>query len=93
MEVQQCAFQIVLDRELNGHHLHPETRVYAAVNVGSDYQVLEMDPALQRRFWAMDLEPTTQDWINWAKSSKEIPSSVVSRLEYPATFLPSIIKV
>jgi|TARA_R110001583_G_scaffold4172_6_gene24619 hypothetical protein len=75
LEVQQCAFQIVLDRELNGHKLHADTRVYAAVNVGSDYQVLEMDPALQRRFWAMDLEPTTQDWLDWAKTCDDIPAS------------------
>ena len=38
-ELQQCAFQIVLDRELNGHKLHPETRIYTAINEGSEYQV------------------------------------------------------
>lgn len=67
IEVQQCAFQIVLDRELNGHILHPETRVYAAVNEGSEYQVTDMDPALLRRFFAAKLEPTTEDWLNWAE--------------------------
>ena len=66
VEVQQCAFQIVLDRELNGHKLHPQTRVYAAVNEGSEYQVVDMDPALLRRFWSAELEPTTEDWLNWA---------------------------
>ena len=69
IEVQQCAFQIVLDRELNGHKLHPETRVYAAVNEGSEYQVTDMDPALLRRFFVTELEPTTEDWLVWAKST------------------------
>ena len=69
IEVQQCAFQIVLDRELNGHKLHPETRVYAAINEGSEYQVTEMDPALLRRFFVTSLEPTTEDWLVWAKSA------------------------
>ena len=69
IEVQQCAFQIVLDRELNGHKLHPETRVYAAVNEGSEYQVTEMDPALLRRFFVTTLEPTAQDWLDWARKS------------------------
>ena len=42
VEVQQCAFQLVLDRELNGNKLHPQTRIYAAINEGSSYQVNEM---------------------------------------------------
>ena len=65
-EVMQAAFQIVLDRELNGHKLHPETRVFAAVNVGGEYEVNEMDPALLRRFWSVELEPTHEDFLNWA---------------------------
>jgi len=66
VEVQQCAFQLVLDRELNGHKLHPLTRIFAAINQGSQYQVNDMGPALLRRFWTVDLEPTTEDWIEWA---------------------------
>ena len=72
IEVQQCAFQIVLDRELNGHKLHPKTRVYSAINEGSEYQVLDMDPALLRRFWTMELEPTTEDWLEWASNRNDI---------------------
>jgi hypothetical protein len=68
-EVMQCAFQLVLDRELNGHKLHPETRVFCAINASADYQVNEVDPALLDRFWVIDLEPDTQDWINWAKKN------------------------
>ncbi|HIF38310.1 MAG TPA: AAA family ATPase, partial [Gemmatimonadetes bacterium] len=50
--VQQSFFQLVLDRELgndkngNPYQLHPDTRVIAAVNHGSEYDVNEMDPAL-----------------------------------------------
>jgi hypothetical protein len=70
--VQQSFFQLVLDRELgndkdgNPYQLHPQTRVFAAVNHGSEYDVNEMDPALLRRFWVVDLDPTNQDWIEWA---------------------------
>ncbi|MAW30256.1 MAG: hypothetical protein CMP98_15775 [Gammaproteobacteria bacterium] len=66
-EVIQAAFQIVLDRELNGHKLHADTRVFAAVNVGAEYEVNEMDPALLRRFWSIELEPTHADFLNWAE--------------------------
>lgn len=73
--VQQSFFQLVLDRELgndkNGipYRLHPETRVIAAVNYGAEYDVNEMDPALLRRFWVVDLEPTSEDWIIWAEEN------------------------
>lgn len=84
IEVQQCAFQIVLDRELNGHKLHPETRVYAAVNEGSEYQVTDMDPALLRRFFVTSLEPTTEDWLTWA-TENSVDSVIVEFIrKYPS---------
>ena len=73
--VQQSFFQLVLDRELghdkNGmpYRLHPETRVLAAVNFGSEYDVNEMDPALLRRFWVCDIEPSVDDFIAWARNN------------------------
>ena len=73
--VQQSAFQLVLDRELgndkdgNPYKLHPLTRVFAAVNAGAEYDVNDMDPALLRRFWTIDLEPTNADWIDWAMTN------------------------
>ena len=68
-EVIQTAMQITLDRELNGWKLHPETRVYAAVNASAEYSVNELDPAQADRFWTIDLEPTVEDWLDWAKTS------------------------
>ena len=72
-QVMQAFFQIVLDRELgndvdgNPVRLHPETKVIAAVNWGSEYDVNDMDPALLRRFWVADIEPNVADWIEWAQ--------------------------
>jgi len=66
-EVMQAAFQIVLDRELNGWKLHPDTRVFAAINSSAAYTVNEMDPALLDRFWTIDLTPTVADWVSWAR--------------------------
>src|SRR5579863_4412898 len=70
-EVMQAAFQLVLDRQLSGHKLHEGTRVYAAVNTNARYQTNEMDPALLDRFWAIDLEPTDDDWYAWAMEEVE----------------------
>ena len=74
--VMQGFFQIVLDRELGNDKdgnpicLHPQTRVFAAVNVGNEYDVNDMDPALLRRFWVADLEPDVKGWIDWATEAK-----------------------
>lgn len=75
-EVLQAAFQIVLDRELNGWKLHEETRVYCAINIGSKYTVNEMDPALLRRFFVVDLTPDTADWIRWAEDRSEFGGNI-----------------
>jgi hypothetical protein len=87
-EVMQAAFQIVLDRTLNGHKLHEGTRVYAAINTNGKYQVNEMDPALLDRFWATDLEPVDEDWFAWAStevtrkdaSGKEVKGTRINRV-------------
>lgn len=73
--VQQSFFQLVLDRALGNdedgvpYKLHPETRVFAAVNHGAEYDVNDMDPALLRRFWVTDLQPTHEDFIIWANEA------------------------
>jgi len=95
-EVQNCAFQIILDRELNGHKLHPETRVYAAINVGNEYQVIDMDPALERRFYSRELNPDSEDWLDWARNIKKTIDPVIieyierypSHLRYEEKFQP-----
>ena len=76
-EVMQAAFQVVLDRELNGWKLHPQTRVFAAINASAEYTVNEMDPALLDRFWTIDLKPNTQDWLNWARGDGNINSLII----------------
>lgn len=68
-ELEQACFQIILDRELNGHKLHPKTRVLSAINTAAIYKVNEMDPALLDRFFVVDLAPTVQEWKDWARSS------------------------
>jgi uncharacterized protein YktA (UPF0223 family) len=68
-EVMQAAFQIVLDRELNGRKLHPQSRVGVAVNNSAAYNVNEIDPALLDRFYVIDLNPDVSDWMTWAKSA------------------------
>jgi len=72
MEVRQGIFELTDSRKLNGHTLHPETLVFAAVNGGehgAQYQVGEMDPAELDRWTVFDVEPTIEDWLDWANGN------------------------
>jgi len=72
LEVRQGIFELTDSRKLNGHHLHPKTVVFAAVNGGEhgeQYQVNEMDPAELDRYSVWDIEPTVEDWLSWAKNN------------------------
>ena len=71
-EVRQGIFELTDSRKLNGHTLHADTLVFAAVNGGEhgeQYQVGEMDPAELDRWTVFDVEPTTEDWLDWAKGN------------------------
>ena len=72
LEVRQGIFELTDSRKLNGHHLHADTVVFAAVNGGEhgeQYQVNEMDPAELDRYSVWDIEPTVEDWLSWAKKN------------------------
>jgi len=71
-EVRQGIFELADSRKIFGNVLHPETVLVAAVNGGehgSQYQVGEMDPAELDRWTVFDVEPTTEDWLDWAKTN------------------------
>ena len=68
-EVRQGLFELTDSRKLFGKHLHANTVIVAAVNGGahgSQYQVGEMDPAELDRWTVYDVEPTIEDWLDWA---------------------------
>jgi len=72
IEVRQGIFELTDSRKLNGHVLHADTLIFAAVNGGEhgeQYQVGEMDPAELDRWTVFDVEPTVEDWLNWAKEN------------------------
>ena len=71
-EVQQAGMELILERSVQGNKLHPDCRVYAAINGGkhgSMYQVINIDPAIYDRFWIADCEPSPKEWIAWAKEN------------------------
>lgn len=94
-EVMQAAFELVLDRRLNGFNLHKDCRVFAAINTGTSYQVNQMDPALLDRFFIVELRPTSDEWLEWAANDGKVTDLVrdfirqnPKHLEHTATIEP-----
>ena len=72
MEVRQGIFELCDSRKIAGHTLHKDTIIFACVNGGehgSQYQVGEMDPAELDRWTVFDVEPTVEDWLDWANGN------------------------
>ena len=70
LEVRLGIFELCDSRKIAGNAVHPDTLIFACVNGGehgSQYQVGEMDPAELDRYTVFDVEPTVEDWLNWAK--------------------------
>jgi len=71
-EVRQGIFELTDSRKLAGFALHEDTIIIAAVNGGehgAQYQVGEMDPAELDRYTVFDVEPSCEDWLDWANNN------------------------
>lgn len=66
-QVEQSTFQIADSKAFYGHLLHDETRVYVACNIGDQFDVTPMDPAAISRYAVVDLDPSLEDWCEWAR--------------------------
>lgn len=66
-DVQQAAFELVLDYRLNMRTLPEGCRVVSCINGDQDvYTVLGMCPALLDRFLVIDFKPTVPEWQDHA---------------------------
>lgn len=75
LEVQQAAMELILERSIQSNKIHPQCRIFAAINggkYGSMYSVNKIDPALNDRFWIADVEPTIDEWIQWGKKDNNV---------------------
>ena len=92
--VEQATFQLADSKAFDGNLLHDGTRVMVAVNIGDQYDVTPMDPAALSRYAVVDLDPTTQDWLDWANDNcnqalVEFIRSNEKYLEYKDTCEPN----
>ena len=69
LDVRQSALQLVLCKQIHQHKLPAGTLVLAAVNPDDEYQVAELDVALNDRFDVIELRPDAEEWITWARKN------------------------
>lgn len=70
LDVQQAAFQIVLDRRIHTHKIPDNCGIICACNPsGGDYYVQELDPALLDRFINIKFTLGHSEWLEWARSN------------------------
>jgi len=83
-EVQQAAFELVLDRRMNLRPLPEGWRVVSAINADSDiYTVNEMETAFLSRFFTIDFNPSYEEWLSWARENKLHEAVVQFIIKYP----------
>ncbi len=73
--VQQAAMELVLDRSIQGKKIHSGCRIFAAINggkYGTNYNVNAIDPALNDRFFIVDVDPSAEEWLEWGKKDQNI---------------------
>ena len=66
-EILQTVMDLALNRELAGKKLPDGSRIISAVNLGEQYQLTDLDPALVSRFNIVNFKPTVAEWLLWAK--------------------------
>jgi hypothetical protein len=75
-EVQQAAFEIVLDRTMNTRVLRDGWRIVSAVNGDEHYQVNVMDVAFKSRFYVIKFRPSVEEWLTWADDPIVKPAAI-----------------
>lgn len=84
-EILQVVMDLTLNRTLAGKHLPEGSQIISAVNIGDEYQLTDLDPALLSRFNVYLFEPTPSEWLKWAKSAgvnNAVTSFIESNIKY-----------
>lgn len=66
--VKQAVFQLADSKAFYGHRLHDEAFIAIAENIGDAYTVNQSDPAEISRAATIQLEPTPEEWLEYAST-------------------------
>lgn len=83
-DVESAMLQLVLEKRIHTHTLHPDSYICAAINpASSEYTTANtMSTALVKRFMVISFEPLATEFIAWGETSKRLHPKLVSFLKH-----------
>lgn len=83
-DVESAMLQLVLEKRIHTHALHPDSFVCAAINPAtSEYTTANViSSALAKRFVVIPFQPLTSELISWAETTKRYHPSVIKFLNH-----------
>lgn len=71
LAVQAASYKLVLDHAVGQHKLHKNVKIVAAGNKSTDNAIVNrMSTAMQSRMVHLEMDVSSEDWIEWAQSNK-----------------------
>lgn len=89
ISVQAAYFQLILAREINGNKVSPFVSFVAATNRREDKAGVSnfLDPLKSRFHTILNLDPSVEDWSEWALAN-DVPPELVAFVRFaPKSFL------
>jgi len=81
--VQAAAMQLILERRINGHKVSDQVTFMAATNRKTDRAGVNgmLEPVKSRFISIVELEPDTEDWIQWAIKTG-LPAEIIAFIRF-----------
>jgi len=83
-DVESAMLQLVLEKRIHTHLLHPDSYICAAINpANSEYTTANtMSTALVKRFMVISFEPQSKEFIDWGSDSKRVHPTILNFLKH-----------
>lgn len=83
-DVESAMLQLVLEKRIHTHSLHPDSYICAAVNpASSEYTTANnLSTALVKRFMVLAFEPMATEFLDWARDSKRVHPKLLAFLKH-----------
>jgi len=83
-DVESAMLQLVLEKRIHTHALHPDSYICAAINpASSEYTTANtMSIALIKRFMVVSFEPQASEFIKWGEETKALNPKIIAFLKH-----------
>lgn len=83
-DVESAMLQLVLEKRIHTHTLHPDSYICAAINPATaEYSTANtMTTALVKRFMVIAFEPESREFITYSEESKSLNPKIIAFLKH-----------